>query len=667
MSSVGDALSGSSGSGASGVNDTTFSDATLGDQMMGGGGSLFGGGDTTASSSGGFTSFNDMMNAISSGGLGANSAAAQSLSSPSAAASATGGDPVGAASGTQSSTTPGSAPANLNQPQPGQGQQQNQQQQDHAPPSAVNELKALIKQLSGKPTGPTGPIAAPASQQQGLAQVVASAQRPSNIQPANMQGAASIPAYGAGADQPGVDAASSIPAYGAGDAAQDPGGGLRNAVRQLIGSQPTGSDSAAPPPAAADQNTPIGGGAGNAQEAPSGTPAAPSPTQVVQPASTPVDGQGRDITVRKAAQPAVATADLPTKTGGLPLPTRKGGPVPAPQGPPPAQQPPTDTHSNIQPSRLIQDIAGISTGNPTALADLAQAAGIILPLVGMFMGGGRRGRFGRFHGGRFTHGVGGGGHPGRFGHPAWRGAWPYHHPQFGWDMHHTHPGGGWRPLSPMDAQSMGINPQQGGNQPMFGSGGSSGGGGASGSWTGQDGAGNGGDGGQPGAGADDAYRSSGLGDNPFINALVGQESEGGQNIVSKTDKDSQGRTLARGGNPNEISQGYFQIQNHPGGTWDTYARQAGVDLNKYPTPRSAPLDVQWRVAQIIPIGQWGRDTKNLLRSKFGAFDPRMTLGEVSSQFGRGGSRFAAPQPTETSGSPAPPPAPIPDDINANVG
>ena len=81
----------------------------------------------TSESGLGDRSFNDMMNAISSGGLGANSAAAQSLSSPSAAASATGGDPVGAASGTQSSTTPGSAPANLNQPQPGQGQQQNEQ------------------------------------------------------------------------------------------------------------------------------------------------------------------------------------------------------------------------------------------------------------------------------------------------------------------------------------------------------------------------------------------------------------------------------------------------------------------------------------------------------------------------------------------------------------
>ena len=34
------------------------------------------------------------------------------------------------------------------------------------------------------------------------------------------------------------------------------------------------------------------------------------------------------------------------------------------------------------------------------------------------------------------------------------GAWPYHHPQMGWHMHPRHPGPGWLPLNPMDAQGI---------------------------------------------------------------------------------------------------------------------------------------------------------------------------------------------------------------------
>ena len=114
----------------------------------------------------------------------------------------------------------------------------------------------------------------------------------------------------------------------------------------------------------------------------------------------------------------------------------------------------------------MRDISGVSTGSPTALADLAQAAKVIAPLIplfaGLFGGGGRRG--GRFHGGRFTHGFGGGLsgfrggmnamglHGGR--HPMAPGAWPYHHPQMGWHMHPRHPGPGWLPLNPMDAQGI---------------------------------------------------------------------------------------------------------------------------------------------------------------------------------------------------------------------
>ena len=392
-------------------------------------------------------------------------------------------------------------------------------------------------------------------------------------------------------------------------------------------------------PQGADPGRPAVDAQGNPVTA-AGTPAADTPLPPARPGAQPTQtadagGGGRDITVRNnVGKRAAPDQNLPTVvppgSAAHPLPTHKGGPEPAPV----AQGPAT--------SSIMRDISGVSTGSPTALADLAQAARIILPLASMilpmFMGGGGR-RGGRFHGGRFTHGFGGGlsgfrggmnamGHLHQGNHPAGPGHWPYHHPQFGWHMHPRHPGPGWLPLNPMDAQGIvgggqgqpnqqnpgGLDP----NAPPKETGG----------------------GDQP---SDDTFLQSGYGSNPFVGALVGQES-GGQNIVSKTDKDSQGRTLAQGGNPNEISQGYFQIQNHPGGTWATYARQAGVDLSHYPTPRSAPLDVQWNVASRIPIGQWGHDTKALLHKRFGDFDERLTLEQVASRSGRAGGRLADAMP-----------------------
>src|SRR5580692_11152589 len=168
MSNVGDALSGS-GSSASGVNDQTFADASLGDQMQGGTGN-FTDVSSTDAGGGGFQNFSDLANALSgggAGGVGASPAAAQAASmapAPSAAA-ASGGDPVGAASGTQSSTTPGSSPTGQNQQQQTGQNKNSQDQNQYAPKSATDQLRALLKQLSGKPTGPTGPTvpAAPAA------------------------------------------------------------------------------------------------------------------------------------------------------------------------------------------------------------------------------------------------------------------------------------------------------------------------------------------------------------------------------------------------------------------------------------------------------------------------------------------------------------------------
>jgi hypothetical protein len=446
MSNVGDAFSGSD---TSGNLDQTFSDATLGDQMQGGSGDIFGSGSgDTSGGPGEFSQTSDLANALSSGSpVGSSPAMAQAASlAPPGAAAATGGDPVGAASGTQSSTTPGSTPdqqssGGRTQNQPQQGDQQ------YAPKSATDQLKALLKQLSGKPAGPTGQLptpqgatALPPSQPgqtmplPGLARGQTGPQSPQG-QPPNEGGIANLP---------NVDAGET--------GAQSPGSFYGTPIQPQAPASPVSQVAGAPP---AEARVP------------------------------PDAAQGRDITVqprageRAQAQPATQAMPAPQNEpgevapGGPALPTRK--PTQPPQAEQPAEQPAAPPMGAGATPRILQDISGASTGSPTALADLAQAARILLPLAGMLFGGGGGGgrRFGRFHGGRFTHGVGGfrGGHPGAFGHPAWRGAWPYHHPQFGWDMHHHHPGGGWLPMNPADMQGLtggqqGQDPnQQGGPDP----------------------------------------------------------------------------------------------------------------------------------------------------------------------------------------------------------
>jgi hypothetical protein len=229
--------------------------------------------------------------------------------------------------------------------------------------------------------------------------------------------------------------------------------------------------------------TPLQPSGGSPVSQVAGAPAADAriaPGAAQQPSADADTPAARDINVharRTMEQPGQPPQAMPfpqnepgeVAPGGPALPTRK------PTQPPEAEQPaapapaPAAAPTQGAAPRILQDISGASTGSPTALADLAQAAKIIAPMLPMLaglFGGGGRGRRGGFHGGRFTHGVGGfrggGFHPGgRFGHPAWRGAWPYHHPMHGWDMHHQHPGGGWLPLNPAELPGMGGG-QQGG-------------------------------------------------------------------------------------------------------------------------------------------------------------------------------------------------------------
>jgi hypothetical protein len=77
-------------------------------------------------------------------------------------------------------------------------------------------------------------------------------------------------------------------------------------------------------------------------------------------------------------------------------------------------------------------------------------------------------------------------------------------------------------------------------------------------------------------------------------------------------------------------------------------------LNKYPTPRRAPIDVQWKVASLIPIGQWGHDTQVRLRQRGFNYNPNTPLGQVAQANG-GVNLATAPGTTPTGGTKTPNP------------
>ena len=152
---------------------------------------------------------------------------------------------------------------------------------------------------------------------------------------------------------------------------------------------------------------------------------------------------------------------------------------------------------------------------------------------------------------------------------------------------------------------------------------------------------------------DGTQPTSTAGGGSFLSALANVES-GDKNIVSGTDKDSQGLTLAQGGNASEISQGHFQIQT---ATWKDFAKQAGVDVNQYPNAMSAPREVQAQVASVIPFNRFGPRTQTLMRQQFGDFDGSRTVGDLAGL----GPRTQPPAPGV-----APASAPLPP-LNPNAG
>lgn len=103
-----------------------------------------------------------------------------------------------------------------------------------------------------------------------------------------------------------------------------------------------------------------------------------------------------------------------------------------------------------------------------------------------------------------------------------------------------------------------------------------------------------------------------LGASPFLSDLEYFES-GGRNISNTTQGTSSGQ-----------AQGYDQITT---GTWREFAPQIGVDLSRFPTAISAPLNVQRAVAENIPLERWDPKTLNYLRNKGYSVQPNLTLGQ----------------------------------------
>ncbi len=134
----------------------------------------------------------------------------------------------------------------------------------------------------------------------------------------------------------------------------------------------------------------------------------------------------------------------------------------------------------------------------------------------------------------------------------------------------------------------------------------------------------------------------------FMDALAGIESNN-RNIVSGTDRDASGRTLKQGGNADQISQGYFQINQ---ATWKDFAPKAGVDISKYSHAMMAPRDVQAKVAAMIPFARFGGRTKSMMRAQFGDLSTKATIGDLAAAHGGAGpnGQAAAPAGSGAAGS-----------------
>ena len=196
----------------------------------------------------------------------------------------------------------------------------------------------------------------------------------------------------------------------------------------------------------------------------------------------------------------------------------------------------------------------------------------------------------------------------------------------GWDAHPNwggNQGGGVNPavLAALtgggQGQGQGGQPGQGGT-PQGGNPYQPGGGGAT----------------QPGGGVTAAPANGPWSSNPFLDTLVGAESQGREGPNVRGD----------GG----LAKGFFQFHDE---TWRQYAANV-PGASQYATAEGAPPEMQQAVAMTAPIYLWGQKTRDKLHAKFGAFNENMTIGDLAKQFGGDGGGT-----TRTAATPAPAPRP----------
>jgi hypothetical protein len=112
----------------------------------------------------------------------------------------------------------------------------------------------------------------------------------------------------------------------------------------------------------------------------------------------------------------------------------------------------------------------------------------------------------------------------------------------------------------------------------------------------------------------------------LLNDLIKFES-GGRNITNVDATTSSGR-----------ARGFLQITD---GTWRDAGRKFGVDFAQYPTAQSAPLELQLKVAESLPLKRWDPITLRKLTAAGHTFDVNKTLGEnIAAQ---GGARSLSPE------------------------
>ena len=103
------------------------------------------------------------------------------------------------------------------------------------------------------------------------------------------------------------------------------------------------------------------------------------------------------------------------------------------------------------------------------------------------------------------------------------------------------------------------------------------------------------------------------GTTPSIFSLIAQAESGSANVYGPNTSSGQ-------------AQGYYQITT---GTWNDFAPAAGVSLAQYPTPYSAPENVQTAVASVIPFSRWANSTQNYVQQQLGPLDTSQTVGSLA--------------------------------------